>query len=74
MWKDIKRQSRNIWQGYKKIGTKGTEDLEVKKRTVIAIVLLAFSAGIMTAGIMRGELFIVFTKAVHICLECIGLG
>ncbi len=48
--------------------------MEAKKRTIIAIVLLAFSAGIMTAGIMRGELFIVFTKAVHICLECIGLG
>ena len=48
--------------------------METKKRVSIAIILLMLSAGLMTAGVTRGEVFIVFTKAVHICLECIGLG
>lgn len=66
MWKDIKRRSRNTSQDYKKV--------ETRKRLIIAILLLMISAGLVTAGVMRGELFLVFTKAVHICLECIGLG
>ena len=66
MWKDIKRRSRNISQGYRKV--------ETRKRLLIAILLLMISAGLVTAGVMRGEVFLVFTKAVHICLECIGLG
>ena len=66
MWKDIKRRSRNPSQDYKKV--------ETRKRLIIAILLLMISAGLVTAGVMRGEVFLVFTKAVHICLECIGLG
>lgn len=50
------------------------ENRELKTRIIIAIILLAISAVLVTAGVMRGEVFIVFTKAVHICLECIGLG
>lgn len=45
-----------------------------KKRLIIAVSLLAVSAVLVTAGVTRGEVFIVFTKAVRICLECIGLG
>ena len=48
--------------------------VETRKRLIIAILLLMISAGLITAGVMRGEVFLVFTKAVHICLECIGLG
>ena len=66
MWKDIKKRSRNTLQDYRKV--------ETRKRLLIAILLLMISAGLVTAGVMRGEVFIVFTKAVHICLECIGLG
>ena len=36
--------------------------------------LLALSACFIAAGIMRGELSVMFIKAVNICLECIGLG
>lgn len=53
---------------------RGFRKLESRKRLIIAILLLAVSVGLVTAGVMRGELFLVFTKAVHICLECIGLG
>ena len=44
------------------------------KRVTIAVLLLAVSAGLVTAGVMRGEVLVVFTKAVNICLECIGVG
>ena len=48
--------------------------MDNKTRLIIVILLLAVSAGLVTAGVIRGEVFAVFTKAVHICLECIGLG
>lgn len=48
--------------------------MENKTRLMIAIMLLAISAGLVAAGVMRGETLAVFTKAVNICLECIGLG
>ena len=48
--------------------------MDNKKRSMIAIMLLVVSAGLVTAGIIRGETIAVFTKAVNICLECIGLG
>jgi hypothetical protein len=48
--------------------------VETRKRLVIAILLLLISVGLVVTGVMRGEVFLVFTKAVHICLECIALG
>ncbi len=30
--------------------------------------------GMMGFGLYRGELAVMFTKAVNICLECIGIG
>ncbi len=48
--------------------------MENKTRLMIAIMLLVISAGLVAAGVMRGETLAVLTKAVNICLECIGLG
>jgi len=41
-----------------------------------AIPLLLVGAGVVfiVLGVYRGEVAIVFTKAVRICLECIGIG
>lgn len=40
----------------------------------IAPLLLVIGAGLMIAGIVRGEHMTVLRKAVMICLECIGIG
>ncbi len=34
----------------------------------------ALGLGMMAYGVWRGELAVMFTKAVNICLECIGIG
>ncbi len=34
----------------------------------------ALGLAMMGFGLYRGELPVVFTKAVNICLECIGIG
>ena len=39
-----------------------------------AILLMSAGALFVVVGLMRGEAQVVFAKAVHICLECIGIG
>lgn len=34
----------------------------------------ALGIGMMIYGISRGEMAVVLTKAINICLECIGIG
>lgn len=38
------------------------------------IAAAALGLGMMGFGFCRGEVAVVFTKAVNICLECIGIG
>ena len=38
------------------------------------ISLAALGLLMMGIGIFRGEMTVVFTKAINICLECIGIG
>ena len=40
----------------------------------IGILLVATGLILMGFGIYRGEMAVVFEKAVNICMECIGIG
>lgn len=46
--------------------------LLVSRWTGVGVAVLGLA--MMGYGIYRGELSVVFTKAVNICLECIGIG
>ena len=39
-----------------------------------ALILMLVGACFMGYGISRGELAVVFTKAINICMECVGIG
>lgn len=41
---------------------------------ILRIIVLVMGIGFMVLGCMRGELSVVFGKAITVCLECIGLG
>ena len=41
---------------------------------ILFLIAACLAAGFILFGIFRGEVSIVFQKAVNICLECIGLG
>ncbi|MDE8733061.1 CD1871A family CXXC motif-containing protein [Eubacteriales bacterium DFI.9.88] len=44
------------------------------KRKLVFSLLLVLAAGFIAGGLMRGEGALVLTKAVNVCLECIGIG
>ena len=49
----------------------------IKKITEIkwtGVVLAILGILLMIFGIYRGEKSVVFTKAINICMECIGIG
>jgi hypothetical protein len=46
----------------------------MKRGRLAPILLLVAGAVLVALGIWRGEVQVVLTKAVNICLECIGIG
>lgn len=40
----------------------------------IKYIVLVLAVVLIAAGVMRGENKIILTKAINICLECIGVG
>jgi hypothetical protein len=45
-----------------------------RKRYAVAGIVLLLAVSFMIYGIGRGEISIIWNKAINICLECIGLG
>ena len=46
----------------------------LKSHRTKALIVLALGFLCLGAGVYRGEVAVVLTKAIHICLECIGIG
>ena len=53
---------------------RGGDWMSDKARWSFQILLFMLAAGFVVYGAVRGEVAMVLTKAVVICLECIGLG
>ena len=48
--------------------------MRTKRDFLVPALLIAAGVALMTAGIYRGEVAVLLTKAINICLECIGIG
>ncbi|MBS5520709.1 MAG: hypothetical protein KHX56_00400 [Clostridiales bacterium] len=46
----------------------------MSKKIVLRIILFLTAAAFLTAGIVQGDFHTTWTKAIRICLECIGIG
>lgn len=51
-------------------GVKPLKNLSIK----FGIGLLFIGTALLTLGVYRGEVAVVFAKAIRICLGCIGIG
>ena len=45
-----------------------------KIRVFLRITVILMACAFIAYGIYRGEVDVVFTKAINICFECIGIG
>ena len=43
-------------------------------KPVLQLALLLLGIGMMVYGVSRGEAAVVLSKAIKLCLECVGIG
>lgn len=51
-----------------------TNNKNIVIRNIVRIFLILFFIACIVIGIIDGEARVVLTKAINICLECIGIG
>jgi hypothetical protein len=60
-------QQRQIW-------SKERSNQFLKSKQILQLVLLTAGIILVTYGISRGEAAVVLSKAIKLCLECVGIG
>lgn len=45
-----------------------------KSKTAVQILCIAAGVVLVCLGVLRGEVDTVFSKAIKLCLECVGIG
>ena len=53
---------------------KEVSELIRSKKTVFQVALLICGAAMLCYGVWRGEAETVLSKAIRLCLECVGIG
>lgn len=48
--------------------------LTEKKKNIVAVVLILAAAALIVTGVVLGQERSVLTKAIRICMECVGIG
>lgn len=50
------------------------KEKRIKNHRLTSLGIILAGLLLIGLGVYRGEVYVVLTKAVHICLECIGIG
>lgn len=50
------------------------KERRIPAKRVGQVLLILLSVGFVCYGVSRGEADTVFTKAIRLCLECVGIG
>ena len=74
-WKEIvEKELKNVSKSKMIIMESGKMIRKITESRWIGPALAVFGILLMILGICRGEVSVVFTKAINICMECIGIG